>query len=51
MEQQKIKSKQNLNNIPTELEGVERSILMKEVNPRSFWACELGTQEGINVTV
>ena len=49
MEQQKKISKQNLSKIPTELQYVERSLFMKEVNIRVFWSFELGIQEGTNV--
>ena len=34
---------------PTELQYVERSVFMKEVNTQVYWSFELGTQEGINV--
>ena len=51
MEQRKIISKQNLSKIPTELQYVERSIFMKEVQSRVFWTFEFGTQEGINVPI
>ena len=51
MKQQKIMSKQFFSKIPTELQFVERSIFMKEVNTRIFRIFELGTQEGINVPI
>ena len=51
MEQRKIKNKQILSKVPTELQYVERSISMKKVNTRNFWTFELGTEEGINVPI
>ena len=47
--QQAILSEQNLCKRPTELQYVERSVFMKEVNTQNFWIYELGTQDGINV--
>ena len=47
--QQAILSKRILSKTPTELQYVEKSVLMKEVNTQTFWSFELGTQEGINV--
>ena len=47
--QQAILSQQILNRTPTELQYVEKSVFMKEVNTQSFWTFELGTQEGLNV--
>ena len=38
-------------NTPTQLNYVERSFFMKEVNTQSLWTFELGTQEGINVSI
>ena len=49
MEQQKIRHKQNLSEIPTELQYVEGSVFMKEVKTQSFWGFELVSREGINV--
>ena len=49
MQQQSILSKQILNKTPTEIIYPEKSVFMKEVNTQSFWAFELGTQEGINI--
>ena len=51
LEQQKIKFQQIFNKIPTELQYVKRSILMKEVSTRHFWTFELGTQTGKNVPI
>ena len=39
------------NKIPTELQFVERSVFMKEVNTQNLWSFELGTQEGVNVPI
>ena len=38
-------------NTPTQLNYIERSVFMKEVNTQNFWTFELGTQEGINVPI
>ena len=38
-------------NTPTQLNYVERSVFMKEVNTQNLWSFELGTQEGINVPI
>ena len=38
-------------NTPTQLNYIERSVFMKEVNTQSLWSFELGTQEGINVPI
>ena len=43
-----ILSKQILSITPTELQHVERSVFMKEVNTRNMCLFELGTQKGIN---
>ena len=51
MEQQKIKSKQTFSKVPTDLQYVESSNFMKEVNTTNFWTSELGTQEGINLPI
>ena len=42
-------SKQILSKTPTELQYVERSVVMKEVRTQSVWTFELITQEKINV--
>ena len=47
-EQQRIIMKQIVNKAPTELEYVERSVFLKEVNSRNLWVFELGTQECVN---
>ena len=49
--QQFMLHKQILNKTPTELQYVERSFLLKDVNAQNLWTFELGTQEGINVPV
>ena len=49
--QQAILSKQILSKPPTELQYVERSVFMKEVNTQTLWTLDLGTQEGINVAI
>ena len=51
MSQQTILSNQIVNKIPTELNYIERSVFMKEVNTQNLWNFELGTQEGINIPV
>ena len=51
MSQQVVLSNQIVNRIPTELQNVERSVFMKEVNTQNLWNFELGTQEGINVSI
>ena len=38
-------------NSPTLLHYPERSVFMKEVHTQNLWTFELGTQEGINVTI
>ena len=51
MQQQAIISDQILNNKPTELRNVERSVFMKEVNNQNLWNFELGSQENMNVPI
>ena len=51
MSQQTVLSNQILNKTPTELQYIERSVFMKEVNSQNLWNFELGTQEGINVPI
>ena len=46
---QAVLSKQILSRISTDVQYVERSVFMKEVNTQNFWTVELVTQEGINV--
>ena len=46
-----ILSKQILSKTPTGLQYVETSVFMKEVNTQNLCTFELGTQEGINVTI
>ena len=38
-------------NTPTQLNYIEKSVFMKEVNNQNLWVFELGTQEGINVPI
>ena len=38
-------------NTPTQINYIERSVFIKEVNTQSLWSFELGTQEGINVPI
>ena len=51
MSQQVVLSNQIVNRIPTELQYVEKSVFMKEVNTQNLWNFQLGTQEGINVSI
>ena len=51
MSQQAVLSNQIVNKIPTELQYIERSVFMKEVNTQNLWNFESGTQEVINVPV
>ena len=51
MSQQAIFSEQILSKTPTEVQYVERSVFMKEVNNQSFRTFELRTQEGVNVPI
>ena len=51
MTQQSILSEQNLNNKPTQLRYVERSVFMKQVNNQNLWNFELGSQETMNVPI
>ena len=51
MSQQAVLSNQIVNKIPTELQYIEKSVFMKEVNTQNLWNFELGTQEGINVPI
>ena len=51
MSQQAVLSNQIVNKIPTELQYIERSVFMKEINTQNLWNFELGTQEGINVPI
>ena len=49
--QEAVISKQILSKTPTEFKFVECSVFMKEVNTQNFWTFELGTQEGIIVSI
>ena len=51
MSQQDIMSEQILNNKPTQLRYVERSVFMKEVNNQNLWNFEMGSQEIMNVPI
>ena len=51
MAQQGIMSEQILDNKPTELRYIERSVFMKEVNNQNLWNIELGSQENQNVPI
>ena len=49
--QEKILMSQIVDEKPTELRFVERSVFRKEVNSQNLWTFDLGTQEGINVPI
>ena len=49
--QQTKLSKQILSKTPTELQYVERSVFMKEVNTHNLWSFELGIGQGINIPI
>ena len=51
MAQQGILSDQILNNKPTHLRYIERSVFMKEVNNQNIWNFDLGSQENMNVPI
>ena len=51
MSQQAVLSNQIVKKIPIELQYIESSAFMKEVNTQNIWNIELGTQEGINVPI
>ena len=51
MSQQAIMSEQILNNKPTQLRYVERSVFMKEVSNQKLWNFELGSQENMKVPI
>ena len=40
-----------MNKVPTELQFVERSAFMEEVNTQNLWSFELGTHEGIFIPI
>ena len=42
---------QIVNKVPTELQYVERSVFMKEIDTQNLWSFELGTREGINIPI
>ena len=43
--------KQLFSKTPTEIQCVERSAFMKEVNTQNLWTFDLGRQEGINIPI
>ena len=49
--EQGILSKQILNQTPTELRYIERSVFMKGVNHENLWNFELGSQVRLNVPI
>ena len=51
MEQKKVISNQILSKIPTELQNLEWSVFMKEINTRNFWTSESWNQEGKNFSI
>ena len=51
MSQQALLSNQIVNRIPTELQYVEKSVFMKEVNTQNLWNFEPRTHEGINIPI
>ena len=51
MAQQGIMSEQIINNKPTQLRYLERSVFMNEVNNQNIWNFELGSQENMNVPI
>ena len=51
MQQQSVLSEQILNNRPTELKYVERSVFMKGVNNQNLWKFGLGSHENMNVPI
>ena len=51
MSQQAVLSNQILRRIPTELQYIERSVFLKDVNTQNLWNFDRGTQEGTNVPI
>ena len=49
--QQKILLNQTVNKVPKELQYVERSVFMKEINTRNLWSFELGTHDRLNISI
>ena len=43
--------RQILSKVPTELQYVERTVFLEEVNTQIFWTFELETQETFNITI
>ena len=48
---QAILSKQISSKTPTELQYVERSVFLKEVNTQNSWTFEVGAKEGIIIAI
>ena len=51
LKEQGILMKQIADKIPTELQYVQKSAYMKEVNTKNLWSFELGTQKNVNVPI
>ena len=51
LEQQTIVSQQIVIKTPTELQYIEISVFKKEINTRNSWSFELGTQDGIKISI
>ena len=51
LSQQNILHNQIVKKMATELQYIERSLFMREVNTQNLWTFELGTHEGINVPI
>ena len=48
---QAVLFKQILSKLPSELQHVERSVFLKELNTQNLWTFQLGTLQGINVPI
>ena len=51
LEEQVVLSNHIVEKIPTELQYIERSVFMKEVNTQNLWNFELGKKENKNVPI
>ena len=51
LSQEKIIMSQIVNKKATELGYVERSVFLKKLNTQNLWTFDLGTKEGINVSI
>ena len=51
IQQQTMLYKQIKEKTPTEIQNLERSVFLKEVNTQKYWSFELGTEEGVDVPV